>query len=99
MICMQLIRNSCICMSTLMTSVTYRFTEHAVRVNIHLKVAEVKYNVSVFLLVTLVPQLENSRDKIREAQKLSDDCVSSGNDPEDGLTTQVVLCQKVHHGA
>lgn len=75
-----------------------RFAKDAVSVKLHLKVAKVKDYVSVFLLVTLVPQLENSRDEIRKAQKLCDDCVASGNDPEDGLTTQVVLCQKVHHG-
>lgn len=86
-------------MSTVTSPLTYRFAEHAVSVKRHLKVAKVKDYVSVFLLVTLVPKLENSRDEIRKAQKLSDDCVPSGNDPEDGLTTQVVLCQEVHHGS
>lgn len=86
-------------MPTMTTPIACRFAEHAVSVKLHLKVAEVKYYVSVFLLVALVPKLENCRDEIRKAQKLSNDCVPSGNDPEDGLTTQVVLSQKVHHGA
>lgn len=67
--------------------------------NPHLKVTEVTDDVSIFLLLSLVLHLKNSRDEVREAQQLSDNCISSGNDPEDGLTTQVVLCQEVHHGS
>lgn len=66
--------------------------------NPHLEVAEVTDNVSVFLLVTFVLESENCRDEVREAQELSDDCISSGDDPEDGLAAQVVLCQEIHHG-
>lgn len=63
----------------------------------YLKVAEVTDDVSIFLLVALVLEPENRRDEVREAQELSNDGISSRNYPEDGLATQVVLRQEVHH--
>lgn len=65
----------------------------------YLKVAEVTDNVSIFLLVTLVLQPENRRDEVRETQEFSNDGISSGDYPEDGLTTQIILRQEVHHSA
>lgn len=67
------------------------------RSNPYLEVAKVTNDVSIFLLVTLVLQPENCRDEVREAQKLSNDGISSGDYPEDGLATQIVLRQEVHH--
>lgn len=63
----------------------------------YLKVAKVTDDISVFLLVTFVLESENCRDEVREAQELSDDGVSPGDDPEDGLAAQVVLRQEVQH--
>lgn len=71
---------------------------NAIRSKGYLKVAEVTDDVSVFLLVALVSEPEHSGDEVREAQQLSDDGVSPGHDPQDGLAAQVILSKEVHRG-
>lgn len=63
----------------------------------YLKVAEVTDNVAIFLLVTLVPESKNCRNEVGEAKEFSNDGISSGDNPEDGLAAQIVFCQEVHH--
>lgn len=62
------------------------------KINKYLKVTKITDNISIFLLVTFILQLENRRDEVRKAQQLSNDGISSRNYPEDGLATQIVLC-------
>ena len=64
----------------------------------HLKVAEVKDDVSISLLVSPVFQQEHSRNELREPQHLSNDGIATGDDPQDGLATEIILGQKVQHG-
>lgn len=63
----------------------------------HLKVAEVKYDVSVSLLVSPVFQPEHSWDKLGQPQHLGNDGIAAGNDPQDCLATEVILSQEVQH--
>lgn len=64
----------------------------------HLEVAEITDDVSIFLLVALVFEPEDSRDEVWEAEELGYDSVTPGHDPQHRLTTQVVLRQEIHHG-
>lgn len=63
-----------------------------------LKVAEVADYVSIFLLVTFVLEPKHRWDEVREPQELCNNGVPSGDYPEDGLATLVVVGQEVHHG-
>lgn len=63
----------------------------------HLKIAEVKYDVSVSLLVSPVFQPEHSWDKLGQPQHLGNDGIAAGNDPQDCLATEVILSQEVQH--
>lgn len=63
----------------------------------YLKVAEIKYDLSVFLLIRSIFQTEHSWNKFREPQQLCDDGIATGNDPQDCLATEVVLSQEVQH--
>lgn len=64
----------------------------------YLKIAEIKYDISIFLLIGSVSVPEHSRNKLRKPQKFSNDGVATGNNPQDCLATEVVLSQKVQHG-
>lgn len=64
----------------------------------HLKVAEVKDDVSISLLVSPVFQQEHSRNELREPQHLGNDGIATGDDPQDGLATEIILSQEVQHG-
>lgn len=63
----------------------------------YFEIAEVTYDVSIFLLVTFVLQPEDNWYKLREAEQFSNDGISSGHNPKNGLAAQVILRQKVHH--
>lgn len=63
----------------------------------HLKIAEVKYDVSISLLVSPVFQPEHSWNELRQPQHLGNDGIAAGNDPQDCLATEVILSQEVQH--
>jgi len=47
----------------------------------YLKIAEIKYDISIFLLIGSVSVPEHGRNKLRKPQKLSNDGVATGNNP------------------
>lgn len=63
----------------------------------YFEIAEVTYDVSIFLLVTFVLQPEDNWYKLRKAEQFCDDGISPGHNPKNGLAAQVILRQKVHH--
>ncbi len=83
-------------------TIAHRFRQDSVlKIFWALEVTEVADEVYVFLVLWSGGRIwfEEDRDEIRQTEQLGENGVSTRYESQDGLPTDVVLCQKIHHSA